>query len=42
MQKVYLGVHGEFDEVRVVCRTQNRLQMRGMYLNVFGENAERI
>jgi len=35
-------VHNEYDEVRVVCGTQNRLQMRRKYLNIFREYAESI
>ena len=33
----YLSVHEEYDEVRVVCSSQNRLRIRGKYLNLFGE-----
>ncbi len=29
-------------QIRVICGTQNRLRMRGKYLNVFREFAERI
>ncbi len=29
-------------QIRVICGTQNRLRMRGKYLNIFGEYTERI
>ncbi len=29
-------------QIRVICGTQNRLRMRGKYLNLFGEYVERI
>jgi hypothetical protein len=29
-------------QIRVICGTQNRLHMRGKYLDIFGEYAERI
>jgi hypothetical protein len=38
----YLRVHEEYDEVRVVCGTQNCLRICGKYINLFGENAENI
>jgi|688.fasta_scaffold463438_1 hypothetical protein len=38
----YLSVHEEYDEVRTVCGTQNPLQIRGKYSNLFGEYVESI
>jgi hypothetical protein len=42
MRGKYLSVDGEYVKIRVICGTQNRLRMRGKYLNVFRECAERI
>jgi hypothetical protein len=40
-QKV-LSSYGEYDEFRFIYRIQNRLGIRGKYINVIGECVERI
>jgi hypothetical protein len=42
IREKYLSVYRECDKFRIVNSTQNRLQILGKYLNVFGEYAERI
>jgi hypothetical protein len=46
---MYPSVFGEYAEsiwriwrITVICDTQNRIRIRGKYLNVFGEYGERI
>jgi hypothetical protein len=41
MQKVFKRRWRKW-QIRAICGTQNRLRMRGKYLNIFGEYAERI
>jgi hypothetical protein len=39
---MYLSVYGEYSECRVVCGTQNCLQIREKNLCVHGEDAKRL
>jgi hypothetical protein len=39
---MYFNVYGEYGECRVVCGTQNCLQIRGKNLCVQGEDAKRL
>ncbi len=41
MRKVFKRIWRTW-QIRVICGTQNRLRIRGKYLNVLGECAERI
>jgi hypothetical protein len=41
LRRKYLSVYREYGNFGVICGTQNRLRMRGKYLNAFGEYAER-
>jgi hypothetical protein len=38
----YLSVYLEYDKFRIVMSTQNRLQIREKYVNLFGKYAEKI